>query len=376
MKNIYYLKTKCEHGDIRVINTNLIMSDSQLHDNIFLIATQAIQSGLSVEQIIDLILEAGIEVTTSEIDPIQLKAYLDAQLQPILQIRKSQLPASKKEMKSAVKNLLKIHEFKIIDETGILENTLYKLSEYDKLIEVNNRFIPVILSQLFDIFSLYIRMLKVHDIYYKKSDTLERTTALNSSNSTDKALVPLSPYMKKNIHNGAIKPNVYKNVVSAYIEDPYATDYALSAIKLFGIEKMKYANPEEIQALEFIGGYINSTLRVEKKDIINSLKITISHLYLKNSPLQKMLGLNHHLPQETLASCIDHCLGYIFKIDTKKKKTDHKKFKQPIQVRTHFDCVPLLEYVRKGKVKNNPIFEDTEFLHKFQEKIKVKISKI
>ncbi|PHM17523.1 MAG: hypothetical protein CJD30_06390, partial [Sulfuricurvum sp. PD_MW2] len=262
------------------------------------------------------------------------------------------------------------------DETGILENTLYNLSEYDKLIEVDGKLVPVLLNQLFDIFSLYSEMLRVRENYYKKSDSLDRTTALNSSNNTEKTLVPLSPYMKENMHNGIVKPRVYKNVVSDYIKDPYATDHILSAIKHFGIEKMKCASPEEIQALEFIGGYINSTLRVEKKDIINSLKISISQLYLKNSYIQKIVGLEHHLPLETLASYIDHFLGYIFKIDTKKKKTDHRKFKQPIQVRTHFDCVPLFEYVRKGKVKNIPALEDTEFLYEFQEKIKVKISRI
>jgi len=345
-------------------------------DNINLLTVQAVQIGLGVEQIIDLFLEASIEIAENEIDPIQLKTYLTAQLQPILQIRKSQLPTSTKEMEFAFSNLLEMHKFKISDETGILKDTFYSLLAYDKLIEVNNKLVPVLLNQLFDIFSLYDEILKVRETYYKKSDTLERTTALNSSNSPDKTLVPLYPYMKENMHNGTVKPNVYKNVVSAYIKDPYATDYALSVIKLFGIENIKCADPEKIQALNFIGGYINSTLRVEKKDIINSLRITISNLYLKNSYVQKILGLEHHLAQEVLASYIDHFLGYIFKIDTWKKKTDHRKFKQPIQVRTHFDCVPLLEYVRKSKVKNNPVFEDTEFLHEFQEKIKVKISKI
>lgn len=350
-------------------------SNSQ-YSNMFMLASQCIQSGLTIESALDLIFETGVEIFDNEIDPIQLKTYLTTQLQPILQIRKSQVPTSKKEMESAVKNLLDMHEFKFEDETGILKDALYKLSEYDRLIEVNHKLVPVLLNQLFDIFSLYSEMLKVREIYYKKSDSLDRTTALNSSNNTEKTLVPLHPYMKENKHNGVVKPRIYKNVVSAYIENAYETDFALSAIKLFGIEKVKCANPEEIQALEFIGGYINSTLRVEKKDIINSLKITISQLYLKNSYIQKLLGLEHHLPLETLASYIDHFLGYIFKIDTKKKKTDHRKFKQPIQIRTHFDCVPLLEYVRKGKEKKNPVLVDSEFLHEFQEKIKVKISKI
>lgn len=350
--------------------------DTPQYNDIFLLAKQGVTSGLSIEQLTDIICETALDITHNEIDHIKLKAHLVTQLQPVHQIRGSQLPTSKKEMECAVKNLLEMHEFKFIDETGILADTLHKLSEYDKLLEINNKLVPVLLNQLFDIFSLYSEMLKVREIYYKKSDSLDRTTALNSSNNTEKTLVPLYPYMKENKHNGVVKPRIYKNVVSAYIENAYVTDFALSAIKLFGIEKVKCANPEEIQALEFIGGYINSTLRVEKKDIINSLKITISQLYLKNSYIQKLLGLEHHLPLETLASCIDHFLGYIFKIDTKKKKTDHRKFKQPIQIRTHFDCVPLLEYVRKGKEKKNPVLEDTEFLHEFQEKIKVKISKI
>lgn len=350
------------------------MFDNQKYDNIFLFTIESIRSGLTIDQVLDLFFETGLEMTNDEIDPVQLRSYLDAQLQPILQIRKAKLPVSREEMESAVNNLLKNHDFKFIDETGILEDTIHNLSKYDKLIEIDNNLVPVLLNQLFDIFNLYSEMLKVRDDYDKESDSIDRTIALSSSNTPEKMLSPLNPYMKENQHNGTIRPSVYKNIVSSYIEDPYATDYALSAMRSLGMNSMKNIDAEKIQAFEFASGYINSTLRVEKKDIINSLKIVIANLYLKDSQIQKMLGLENHLAQETLASYIDHFLGYVFMIDTKKKITDHRKFKQPVQVRTHFDCVPLYEYIRKGKEKSNPALSDVAFQEEFQEKIKGKIS--
>lgn len=328
------------------------------------------------DEIIDIIIEAGLGVVEDEIDRTQLKNYLLAAFEPLILMHKSFSPVSPLDMENAVEDLLKTYDVKSIDNGDLLKTCFYELSQYDKLVEVDGKIVPVLLSQLFDLIAVYRELMTTHKEYEKATDSIDRTIALSTSHTPEKMLAPLNPYLKKNLHNGEIKPEVYGSVLKSYTDDPYTTDFALSAMRLLGADSLLNTDPEKISAFNFVSQFANSSLQVHTKDIIKSLRIAISMLYLKDHFFQKQLGLEHHIPYEKLAAHIDLILGYFFSIDTQKKKTDPRKFNSKIQIRTNFDTVPLYEYARKGKEKIYPVLEDAEFLYEFQEKIKGKISKI
>jgi|GEM_PF-5378106 len=337
--------------------------------------TADLMSLSNFDEIVHILIESATEVVEDEIDRTQFKSYISAFLEPFVLIRKSFSPVAPLEMENAVDDLLKTHDVGSIDEGDLLKTCFHELAQYDKLVKIDGKIAPVLLSQLFDLMTVYKELLAVHKKYGKEADSLDRTIALSTSHTPEKMLVPLNPYLKKNLHNGEIKPEVYENIINAYKDDPYATDFALSAMRSLGADSLLDIDPERILAFDFASQFANSSLQVHTKDIIKSLKIAISLLYLKDHMYQKLLGLEHHIPHEKLAAHIDLILGYVFDIDTQKKKTDPRKFKSKIQIRTHFDTVPLYEYARKGKEKAYPVIENTEFVYELQEKIKGKISK-
>lgn len=339
----------------------------------------AVQHGhptLAFEDIVDIVVEAGEELIGDYINRDAFKNYILDSTKIFINIRKSFYPHSSTNMKRAVDDLLKVYNVESIDNGNLLKNCFYELSEYDKLIDVDGRVTPVILNEVFEIISLYKMLISSHIAYSKSKDSIDRTIALSTSHTPKNMLLPLKPYIRINLHNGETRPKVYSNIVESYIKDPYGTDFVLSIVRSLGLSNLMNIDSDKLLALEFASQFANSSTPVHKKDIVTSLKIVISALYLNNNIFQTLLRLDKHIPHERLAANIDLILSYFFDIDTTKKRTSHRKFKDSIQIRTHFNMIPLYEYVRKGKEKVNPVLEDKDLMRLFQEKIKVKISKI
>lgn len=331
---------------------------------------------LKFEDVLEIIVDVALDLFQDEIDTNSLKSHLHHLCEPIILLRNSRAPTIPDEMKIAVDDLLSNHKIDQIDNGNVLKNCFHELSNYDKLVEINGTIKPVLLNMLFDFIILYSEMLDEHRSYEKELDSINRTIALSTSHSPQRMLYPLNPYLKSNLHNGDVKPQIYSNIIESFKDNPYATDFALSAVRLLGTDSFINIEQEKITAFDFASQFANSSKAVHKKDIINSFSIQLSMFYLKDHFFQKLLNMEKHIPHEQLAFCIDLILGYFFNINTLKKKTDPRKFKKKVQVRTHFDTIPLYEYIRKGKEKEHPALQDYVLMHEIQEKIKGKISEI
>lgn len=315
------------------------------------------------------ILEHITQVTTEMLDNKVDLSNLMKLGQVYIDTEKTYTPLNNNSLTEARDNLYKQYKINFEDDERILENTLYDLSFYDKLIDYDGTSVPFLLNQVIMILSTYANLL-VKWSEQKKLDSLNRTIAHTSSTTPEKMLSPLNPYIKDNPYTNTMKTKVLRNICEDFIEDPYSLDYALSYLRYLEPKDFKNIEIDKVDAFYESLQFINSNGQVDKKDIFNSLKIQISKLYLKDDVFQLLLKHDKHISKEKLAKHIDVIMEHIFEI---KSTTKPSKLGTPTQVRTHYEGIPLLEYTRKGKEKKHPMLDDTEFFDELSEKIKGKV---
>lgn len=329
------------------------------------IITEYTSKGYTSEETLEDITKRINEALDNEVDisnlmkPVQV--YIDAE--------KTYTPSDDDILTQARNNLYELYEIDFEDDERILENTLYELSQYDKLIDYDGVTVPFLLNQTIVMIGTYANLLETW-AKQKKLDSLDRTIAHTSSTTTKKMLSPLNPYIKDNPYTPAMQTKVLRNICEDFIEDSYSMDYALSYLRHLDPKDFKTMEKDKVDALYASFKFINSNGQVSKEHIFNSLKIQISKLYLKNDAFQTILKSDIHISKEKLARHIDVMMEHIFEI---KSATKSSKLGTPTQVRTHYEGIPLLEYTRKGKEKKHPILDDTELLDELSEKIKGKV---
>jgi len=318
------------------------------------------KNGYTINELFNFIIKASEEMLDNEVDLTELRKEFEL----FNDIQKTYTLIDSNELPQSVRNLFELYNLNYKNEDQILKTTYDELVKYDKLIDKYGSTIPFVFNQLTGLIASYLDLLKKWDEHSQEIDSLKRTIALSLSNSVQKMLSPMNPYIKDNMFTNEKTNKVFKNIYENYMDDSYSTNLALSAINLINPSDFKNVATEKIEALYQSSVFINSALPIKKKDIIASLKIHISLLYQNNSPLLPSFKLDKYISKEKLASHIDVILQYVFEIDS---KTNIKKLGSAVQIRTHFDNVPLYEYQRKGKIKEHPVLKDEEFLNQFLE---------
>ena len=321
--------------------------------------------GYTPEETLEHITKIANKMLDNEVDLSSLiklgQVYLDA--------GKTYPSLDNNTLTKARNNLYKLYEIDFEDNERILENTLYELCQYDKLIDYDGVSVPFLLNQIIMTIGIYANLLETWATQ-KKLDSLNRTLAHTSSTTPEKMLSPLNPYVKDNPYTNAMQTKVLRNICKDFIEDSYSMDYALSYLRYLNPKDFKKMDKEKVDALYKLTKFINSNGQVSKEHIFNSLKIQISKLYLQNDIFQTILKHDKHISKEKLARHIDVIMEHIFEI---KSTTKPSKLGSPTQVRTHYEGIPLLEYTRKGKERKHPMLEDTEVLNELSENIKGKV---
>ena len=321
--------------------------------------------GYTPEETLEHITKIANKMLDNEVDLSSLiklgQVYLDA--------GKTYPSLDNNTLTKARNNLYKLYEIDFEDNERILENTLYELCQYDKLIDYDGVSVPFLLNQIIMTIGIYANLLETWATQ-KKLDSLNRTLAHTSSTTPEKMLSPLNPYVKDNPYTNAMQTKVLRNICKDFIEDSYSMDYALSYLRYLNPKDFKKMDKEKVDALYKSTKFINSNGQVSKEHIFNSLKIQISKLYLQNDIFQTILKHDKHISKEKLARHIDVIMEHIFEI---KSTTKPSKLGSPTQVRTHYEGIPLLEYIRKGKERKHPMLEDTEVLNELSENIKGKV---
>ena len=329
------------------------------------VITEYTSQGYTPEETLEHITKIANDMLDNEVDLSNLmklgQVYIDAE--------KTYVPLNDNALTEARDNLYKQYEIDFENSERILENTLYELSKYDKLIDYDGVTVPFLLNQVLGTLFIYANLFLTW-ADQKKLDSLNRTIAHTSSTTTKKMLSPLNPYIKDNPYTSAMSTKVLRNIYEDFIEDPYGTDYALSHLRLLDPDDFKKMEKEKVDAFYQSTKFINSNGQVEKKDIFNSLKIQISRLYLQNDVFQIILKDDKHISKEKLARHIDVIMEHVFET---KSTTRAPKLGTPTQVRTYYEGIPLLEYTRKGKEKKHPMLEDPTILNELSEKIKGKV---
>lgn len=316
--------------------------------------------------------EALDHITKTVNDMLDNKVDLSNLMKPAqiyIDAEKTYTPLNDDALTVARDNLYKQYEIDFEDNEHILENTLYELSQYDKLIDYDGATVPFLLNQVIAMIFTSANLLETW-AKQKKLDSLNRTIAHTSSTTPKKMLAPLNPYVKDNPFTPEVQTKVLRNIYDDFIEDSYGMDYVLSYIRYMDPKDFKKIDKEKVDAFYKSTQFINSNGQVEIKDILNSLKIQISKLYLKNDVFQIILKHDKHISKEKLANYIDVIIEHGFET---KSNTSPKKLGNPIQVRTHYEGIALVEYTRKGKEKIHPMYEDPELLNELTEKIKGKV---
>ena len=337
------------------------MQNKQLEKTI----AEYISKGYGTDEILNHITKIANEMLDNELDLSNLmklgQVYIDAE--------KTYSPTNEDALTQARSNLYNLYEIDFGDDERILENTLYELSQYDKLIDYDGLSVPFLLNQVIVMIFTYANLLETW-VTQKKLDSLNRTIAHTSSTTPEKMLSPLNPYLKDNPYTNTIQTKVLRKVCKEFTDDPYTVDYELSYLRHLDPKDFKKIEKDKVDAFYASTKFINSSGQVSKKHIFNSLKIQISKLYFKNDVFQIILKHDKHISKEKLARHIDVIMEHVFEV---KSTTKSSKLGKHTQVRTHYEGIPLLEYIRKGKERKHPMLEDTTILNELLEKIKGKI---
>lgn len=337
------------------------MFNNQLKD----IINEYTSKGYTAKETLDHITKIANDTIDNKVDLSNLmnlgQVYID--------VEKVYTPLNNDALTEGRNNLYKSYEIDFEDDERILENTLYELSLYDKLIDYDGLAVPFLLNQTIGMIVIYANLLETW-AKQKKLDSLDRTIAHTSSTTAKKMLSPLNPYIKDNPYTPAMQTKVLRNIYEDFIEDSYEIDYALSYLRYLDPKDFKKIEKEKVDAFYTSIKFINSNGQVEKKDIFNSLRIQLSRLYLKDDVFQVLLKHDKHISKEKLAKHIDVIMEHLFEI---RSNTNPKKLGSPIQVRTHYEGIPLLEYTRKGKEKIHPMLKDPTIINELSEKIKGKV---
>jgi len=240
-----------------------------------------IDKGYTTEEILEHITKIANDMLDNEVDLSNLmklgQVYIDAE--------KTYPPLNNNALTQARNNLYNLYEIDFEDDERILNNTLYELCQYDKLIEYDGLSVPFLLNQVIMTIGIYANLLETWATQ-KKLDSLNRTIAHTSSTTSKKMLSPLNPYIKDNPYTNAMQTKVLRNICEDFIEDSYSMDYALSYLRHLDPKDFKKIEKDKVDALYSSFKFINSNGQVSKEHIFNSLKIQLSKLYLQNDIFQ------------------------------------------------------------------------------------------
>lgn len=276
------------------------------------------------------------------------------------------------ERKLALDNTIKEYLDKdILVDSPILLETFDFLSNYDRITMRNDQ--PFL--YLFDIFldnliqhSILIEQYYIHK---EKIDTIDKTIALSTSHSPSKMVSPINKLTTQNILN---QDNISRSVLSSvrddFIKDRYLTNFYLTSFGVFEPNDFIGFEKEPINALYNSKKFFNSAISIEIKDILHSIQAYFIILYMSTSMYTKMLQIEKPMSLELLGLHLNVIMEHIF--ETKKSIIIDNIYKKEFQIRTYYEDYPLLEVVRKGKKRTNPIYQMSDY-HDILEKIKGKI---
>ena len=253
-----------------------------------------------------------------------------------------------------------------------LKNIFLDLAFYDKLFKENNKDYLYMLNELLETISKYVTIYKKWDTLYKQNNSIDRTIALSSSNTIEKMALPA----KKIIKDGSYLTNnpsnkILKNIYNDYINDPYEMSYVLST-SVDGIDDfLPSLGQDKRQAFKDGHRFFNASTPVQKKDIIKSFKIEISLIF------GKMNKQNHNdLQSRKIISNIklaEHIDSLIYELFNTRLKTSPKTLNNPIQLRTHFEKIPLYEYITSRNKKILPPLKNEKYFIMLTDFLKGKI---
>lgn len=276
------------------------------------------------------------------------------------------------ERKLAFDNTIKEYfDQDMLTDSPILLETFDFLSKHDRIIIRNNQPFLYLLDIFFvSLVSHYI-LFDQYKRNKKQIDTIDKTIALSTSHSPSKMVSPINKLTKQNI---LTKDNISCKVLSSiredFIKDKYLTNFYLTSFSAFQPSDFIGFDKEPINALYNSKKFFNSAVPIEIKDILHSIQTYFIVFYLSTSNFTKMLKIEKPISLEQLGLHLNVIMEHVF--ETKKSIIVDNIYKKEFQIRTYYEDYPLLEVVRKGKKRTNPIYQKSDFSN-ILEKIKGKL---
>jgi len=276
------------------------------------------------------------------------------------------------ERKLAFDNTIKEYlDDNILADSPILLETFDFLSKHDRIAIKNNQPFLYLFDMFLDNLVQHSLLIEKYNNDKKELDTINKTIALSTSHSPSKMVSPINKLTKQNILN---KDNISSKVLSTirddFINNKYLTNFYLTGFSVFQPNDFIGFDKEPINALYNSKKFFNSAVPIEIKDILHSIQTYFIVLYMSTSIFTKMLKIDKPMSLEQLGLHLHVIMEHIF--ETKKSIIVDNINKKEFQIRTYYEDYPLLEVVRKGKKRINPIYQMQDY-HNILEKIKGKL---
>lgn len=192
----------------------------------------------------------------------------------------------------------------------------------------------------------------------KNLDVLERGTALVRTKNISEIIEPRLNSCNEVLSLSTNKVTVHiKNILSEYENNPLNTDYLLNIINGLNLNKVNPLIQNQINNYYNLRTFLNSAMQIKLEDIYKSAQIYLLQLFNPKSLIFSSFNIKKSSFTKS-AKNFNVLMEHYLKMP--KSKLNYTHFKKPIQTRTTFFDLEILEYQTKKNYKSHPVWDSLE----------------
>jgi len=328
-------------------------------------AIEKVQSGKTVDEIVDNIVQSANKELNYEVD----FNFLYEKFDEFKKLSNDTYNYSDiEEIENAFQNTLK--NFDIDTSNTILVEALRVLSSSDKLIKSDNIAycvkINLLLSKVFE----YKNAIEKYKMLNALSP-LYGGIAVYSNNNISECIKPRLKALDEALYltNEDSTISVSQNVLSEFNNNAYAMDFTYFSLNYIGKENINFNVIDERKFNILIDNrkFLNASSPLKIEDFFKSAQIDLLFLYKKNNFTDMLMNYKTKLSQAKIVDSINIIMEHY--LDMPNSTVYTKCLSKAIQVKSYFFDMPIYEYRTKENIKLHPLFENEQEFSNFSRTI-------
>ena len=313
--------------------------------------------GINDDILLPILQETFSEIMKGDIAEDAISGFISIFTEP----SQTYIVNSEQEQKKIFNKTLYQYKEYISMDDRLLRNHLYLLTNYDKVLNIDEEAYFYLLKKILDSIVLHKEAIDTY-VAAKKSDSMVQRGVAASSSTTIKSIVNKRKNSLEEIselvpHDETVKISL--NAINEFIEKPRTTNVAINqTIALFSPEDITGLTTDQYETIKAMGNYLNSDGQIKNIEVFyESLAASIASQYRKENHTFKIMKLDT-IPYDTLSEIITVIIRSLY---DETYTLESIKVSQPIQLRCMYsNGLALLEFQTPRNIKVHPLLEQND----------------